>query len=1164
MAAVGLPAVLQHLRVLAAAGQGNDLSDGQLLHRFAQTRDERAFEALVRRHGPLVHGVCQRILGPGPDRDDAFQATFLVLARKAGSIRNHASMGSWLHGTARRLALRLKFQRVRRQQRERSLGGLEEIALTPTEAVDPVLRASLRELGRILDEEVERLPARQRDVLVLCHLEGLSSAEAARRLGCPPSTLTSRLLKARAVLQQRLRRRGVTLSVTALTLIGAAQAASAALPVSLLRAAVQGGTAYAVRGGIAPAVAPRAALLADQVVPTALLARLPLTLAAVLVLTLLGLAAALRPSPPSDAAGELVAPPGPGVAAQPPVAKSLEGDALPDGASARLGTTRWRYGGLTGFVAFLPNGKRVVSASNDRVFHVWEFPSGKEIRRFGPGVDAPLPLPARWRSTEMPVGLSGDGKLLAFHVHDAEIQLYDVATGKKLATLAQEGQLSNLAISPDGRHVAVRDFVGHLTIWDWKARQAQHIAVPHRFIIGQAPALRYSPDGKLLAMTSNSRDSSTIKVVDPLKAKGEQVRTLQTDQVTYINWVLFAPDSKLLACADRSAVVRLIEVATGKQLGKFQLKERGPGPVGMAFSRDGKAIVTRSIHRQTVSEWDVATGKELRRFGPVGRHDPPHWDRMLPRPALSPDGTILAFAGVDHSLHFLDLAAGKEVHGDGRPTMPLTTVGWRPDGKGLWTQSYGKALRQWDPVTGKEAGPRALPVNVFQAALSADARYLATAPHWEEAGKIISIATGKEVGQVPPHQLQEKLRTPTNMVFSPDGAFLAVRWERAQQLEVYAVPQGKRLHTLGVAATPSEMNVNGLACWPVMAFSADGKLLAAYSAAEVLSVWDTATGRRQASLSLTGNTPFAGTAFTPDGRCLAVENNDGSVALWELATCKQRRVFVAKDARPKGPKAAVAPLRFSIKEPVAAPSANIAFSPRGNLLVYGAPTGDIHVWHVQTGQELAAFRGHTGVINAFAFTADGKTLASASADTTVLTWDLSTAMSRPLPRRVFTDAELKTRWEVLAGEDAQQAFSAMCDLAGAPAQAVALLNQQLQPAPALDLETVNQLIANLGDPTFKVREKAIAALLQLDGRVVPVIDKALAGKPALEVRRRLEKIRDARMRTVLAEEELRSYRAVEVLEHIGTPQARRLLQRLAAGAPGALATTAAREALQRQ
>jgi WD40 repeat protein len=927
-------------------------------------------------------------------------------------------------------------------------------------------------------------------------------------------------------------------------------------------------------------VATRAVLLADLVVQTAPLARLSLTLAAVLALTLAGLAAALRPSPAPGAAGEGAALPGPVVVAPPlPVARDLQGDLLPDGASARLGTTRWRHGGVTGFVAFLPDGKSVVSFSVDRVFHVWEFPSGKEIRRFGPGVDAPLPLPVRWRSTEVPVALSDDGKVLAFHISEVEIQLYDVATGKKLATLEQGGHLTSLAFSPDGRHLAVRDMIGTLTIWDWKARKAQRIAVPHRFVIGETPSLTYSPDGKLLAMTSNSSThSSTIKLVDPRKGKGEQVHTLQTDQERYIRMVLFAPDSKLLACLDRSDVVRLIEVATGKQVGKFQLKERGPA--GMAFSRDGKSIFTRSMFRQTVSEWDVATGKELRSIGPVGQQDPIHGDLMLPRPALTPDGKTLAFAGVDHSLHFLDLAAGKEVHGAGRHTMPLMAVGWRPDGRGLWTQGYGKVLRQWDRVTGKEVGPMTLPVNAYQAVLSADARYLATAPFLNKGGKIVSLATGKEVGQIPPQGPQDKVISPTSMVFSSDGAFLAVRWERTQQLEIYAVApltlpsppadggegrvRGKLLHTIGVTATPSEMNVNGLACWPVMAFSADGKLLAAYSAAEVLAVWETANGRLLTSLSLTGNSPYAGVAFTPDGRCLAVETSDGDVVLWELASGKPRRVFAAKGARPKGPKAVLAPAKFWFFEPVAAPPANIAFSPRGELLVYGAPAGGIHVWQVRTGQELASFRGHTGVINAFAFSPDGKTLASAGADTTALTWDLSAALARPLPRRDFTDAELKARWEALASADARQAFSAMCDLAGAPAQAVALLNRHLRPAPALDPERVNRLLADLGDPALKVRQKATADLLQLDGRLVPLIDKALAAKPALEQQKRLEKIREALTSFVLTEEKLGLYRAVEVLERIGTPQARQLLRRLAGGAPGALATTAARQALQRQ
>src|SRR5262249_47434391 len=162
-------------------------------------------------------------------------------------------------------------------------------------------------------------------------------------------------------------------------------------------------------------------------------------------------------------------------------------------------------------------------------------------RRFGPGVDQPLPLPARWRSSEMPVALSHDGKLLAFHFREAELQLYDVATGKQLAALAQEGHMTTLAFAPDGRHVALRDMVGQLAPWDWHAKRTQRIGVAHSFIIGETPSPTYAPDGKLLAMTSNARDTSTVKIVDPSKDRGEQVRTLEPDPPTKINAVLFAP-----------------------------------------------------------------------------------------------------------------------------------------------------------------------------------------------------------------------------------------------------------------------------------------------------------------------------------------------------------------------------------------------------------------------------------------------------------------------------------------------------------------------------------------------------------------------------------------------------------------------------------------------
>jgi hypothetical protein len=327
-------------------------------------------------------------------------------------------------------------------------------------------------------------------------------------------------------------------------------------------------------------------------------------------------------------------------------------------------------------------------------------------------------------------------------------------------------------------------------------------------------------------------------------------------------------------------------------------------------------------------------------------------------------------------------------------------------------------------------------------------------------------------------------------------------------------------------------------------------------------LWDTATGHKRASLAVPADMPLAALAFTPDGCALALEKSDGSVVLWELATCKERRLFTAQRA-PVQPLKAPPVKQFSFFDLRIGPSANIAFSPRGDLLVYGAPDGVIHVWQVQTGQELATFRGHNGVINAFAFGGDGKTLASASADTTVLTWNLSAALAQPLAQRAFTDAQLKTRWDVLASGDAQPAFMAMCELAAAPKDALALLQRHLHPVPPPDPDQVNKLVAELGDANFKVRQQALTALVQQEAQVVPLLDKALATKPPLEVKRRLEMVRDQLTGMLLTDEKLRVYRAIEVLEHIGTPQARQLLERLASGAQGALATTAARAALVR-
>jgi RNA polymerase sigma factor (sigma-70 family) len=187
----------------AAAAAG--LTDGQLLERFVTRHEEAAFEALLRRHGPMVLGVCRRILHDGHEAGDAFQATFLLLVRKAASIAKKESVGSWLHGVAYRIAVKAKARADRRHARERQMMD------TPT--AQPFDEILWRDLRRVLDDEVDRLPEQYRAPVVLCHLEGKSYAEAARQLGCSKGAIALRLARARDLLHERLSRRGVTLSV---------------------------------------------------------------------------------------------------------------------------------------------------------------------------------------------------------------------------------------------------------------------------------------------------------------------------------------------------------------------------------------------------------------------------------------------------------------------------------------------------------------------------------------------------------------------------------------------------------------------------------------------------------------------------------------------------------------------------------------------------------------------------------------------------------------------------------------------------------------------------------------------------------------------------------------------------------------------------------------
>jgi RNA polymerase sigma factor (sigma-70 family) len=260
---------------------GGGLSDGQLLARFVAARDEESFAALLRRHGPMVLGVCRRVLRDLHDAEDAFQATFLILARKASGVARRESVGCWLYAVAYNTALEAANANARRRARERRLNDMPYADGAHTSAA-----AGLSDWRPLLDREINRLSEKYRTAVVLCDLEGLAPKEAARVLGVAPGTVSSRLTRARALLARRLAARGLALSGAALAALVVADAASAQVPAALAGCTAR--VAVLVAAGRLAAAAGPGVVLMKGVMKAMLMQKLRLAIGALMVAALLG------------------------------------------------------------------------------------------------------------------------------------------------------------------------------------------------------------------------------------------------------------------------------------------------------------------------------------------------------------------------------------------------------------------------------------------------------------------------------------------------------------------------------------------------------------------------------------------------------------------------------------------------------------------------------------------------------------------------------------------------------------------------------------------------------------------------------------------------------------------------------------------------------------
>jgi WD40 repeat protein len=794
---------------------------------------------------------------------------------------------------------------------------------------------------------------------------------------------------------------------------------------------------------------------------------------------------------------------------------------LPRGAIRRIVASRlWDQ--KPDEIACPADGSFLATTNGDEYIRLWDPVSGERLRRIGPQ-----------KSRIKGFALSHDGRLAASFNDEDEVLLWSITTGKQLRSIRSfEKPLGSLSFSPDGKLLAMKSerSISIRNVTDGKEFRRLLNRDGERFL-----RMAFSPNSKILATGLSSRGSEDTLVLYDIGGLRD-IRRLRTDRDETFG-IAWSPDGKTLAAVGSDGFVRLFDSETGKQRWRTTLA-KSIRPFSINFAPDGKTMVC-ATGQEGIHLLSADTGKSL---GQIAGSSKVWTSQTL----FSPDGKVLlslCHYSLHHnsathcSFHRWDVAERKEIlpdKGSDRISKQMTLT---PDGKTLVMGSENGRILVWDVTSGKvvrriETGA----IEFYQGLVVAPDSKTLGVLQWNEIW-LFDLSTGRRLRSLDRHRYMVQ-----SVQFSSDGATLTAvssgstseidsTIETAEVVVTIWRPQtGEKVREFTIITQPTCGTFSF-----VVNLSQNGTFLICEERNRVLAdtrgdtfIFSLPSGRLQTRIRTDGADLESGSCISHDGRNLAVSRRNGGVLLYEVATGQIRRRLRETSA--------------------------LAFSPDGKLL---AVPGRLY--------DLESRKSHdvrSGASDPLLFGPDNQFVIVDEGDDSLLVWDLKEFVRKRRPLHL-SDTELGALWTDLATPDAVRAGRAVGQLIRSPAKVVELLKARLVPDDGKVSKRIDQLLVNLDDDSFDVREAASKDLEALGTEARPSLLGMRDSTTSIEVRRRVQDLLDDPRSLYPTGEALRQTRAIEVLEHIGSAEARRLLKALAKGTERAPLTLDARAALRR-